>query len=117
MIKLVSGLTYLPKISAKSDNLLLTTVNDTKDSSATKIINFQAEYMGLAASVLIDNQDTANPVTVRLNRNFHTLTLSSSSFRAFNDAWIEQVELSGASTDCQVTAQVTPLRNLIPGAP
>jgi len=114
---MVSGLTYLPKISAKSTNLLLTTVNDTKDSGATKIINFQAEYLGLAASVLIDNQDATNPVTIKINNNFNTITLSSSSFRAFNDAWIEQIELSGASTDCQVTAQVTPINRLIQGAP
>ena len=109
---MVSGLSFLPRISAKSTNLKLNTVIEVKDSGATKIINFPAQTLSLAASVLIDNQDTANPVTVRINNGFNTLTLSSSSFRAFNDSWIEQLELTGASTDTQVTAQCAPLESL-----
>lgn len=112
MITLVSGLTYLPRVSAKSTNLQLYTTNDVKDSSATKIINFQAQYMALASSILVDNLDGSNACTVRLNNNFHTITIAASTFRAFNDSWIEQIEISGASTDCQVTAQVSPLEGL-----
>ena len=109
---MVSGLIFLPKISAKSTNLQTTTANDVKNSADTKIINFSAEYMGLASSVLIDNQDSSDSCTVRINNNFNTITVASSSFRAFNDSWIEQVEVSGASTNVQISAQVALLSTL-----
>lgn len=96
----------MPKISAKSEALISFPVSHVKDSSATKIINYPAEVLGLAQSVLIDNQDSANAVTVRINHGFQTITIPASGFRAFNDSWIEQLDLSGASTDTQVTAQI-----------
>jgi len=109
---LVSGLTYLPRVSARNTDLKIFTTNDVKDSGATKIVNYHAEYQGLANSILVDNADAANACTVRINNNFHTITIAPSTFRAFNDAWIEQIEISGASTDCQITSQVSLLSGL-----
>jgi hypothetical protein len=113
---LVSGLATLPKQSARSLTLELTTVIQVKNTSNELIINFPASYQGLAQSILIDNLDTANAVTVRINRGVNTMTIGASDFRAFNDAWIEQLNLTGGSTDTQVTAQVATLRSIMPGA-
>ena len=87
---------------------------DLKTTAAATIVNYPAQYQSLAQSLLIDNQDAANAVTVRLNRSTNTITIGSSNFRTFNDAWIEQIDLTGASTDTQVTAQITPLTQISP---
>jgi len=105
---MVSGLAIAPKISAKSEKLTSFPVSFVKDSSADLIINFPARVSGLAQSVLVDNQDGTNTVTVKINRGFQTITVPASAFRAFNDTWIEQIDLTGASTDTQITADVVP---------
>jgi hypothetical protein len=107
----VSGISVQPQISARNLTLKLNTVTNTK-TGATLVINYPALYLSLAQSVLIDNQDATNPVTVRINRGVNTITINSSQNRAFNDAWIEQLDLTGASTNTQVTAQVAPLRQV-----
>jgi len=110
---MVTGLVLQNKVSAKKDDLTTQTIYLTKDSASALIINFPALFNGLASSVLIDNQDGANPVTVRINRNSAgSLTIPASGFRSFNDSFVEQIDLSGASTDTQVTAQVTSLSEL-----
>ncbi len=109
---MVSGISIQPNVSARNLNLKLNTVSNTKDSGNPLIINYPAQYLGLAQSVLIDNQDGANAVTVRINRTVNSITINSSQNRAFNDAWIEQLDLTGASTNTQVTAQVAPLRQV-----
>jgi len=110
---MVTGLVLQNKVSAKKDDLVTQTVLSKKDSASALIINYPALFNGLASSVLIDNQDGANAVTVRINRNSAgTLTIPASGFRAFNDSFIEQIDLTGASTDTQVTAQVSTLGEL-----
>lgn len=113
---MVTGLATLPKLSARSLSLELTTVVNTKSTSNESIINYPAQYLGLAQSILVDNLDTANAVTVRINRGVNTMTIGASDFRAFNDAWIEQLNLTGGSTNTQVTAQVATLQSIMPGA-
>lgn len=113
---MVSGLATLPKQSARSLTLELTTVIQVKNTSNELIINFPASYQGLAQSIMIDNQDTANSVTVRINRGVNTINIGANDFRALNDAWIEQLNLTGGSTDTQVTAQVATLTSIMPGA-
>ena len=77
------------------------------------IINFPAQFQSLAQSVLIDNQDAANPVTVMLNNTSqNTISIAGGQFRAFNDAWIEQINLTGLSTNTQVTSQISPLTQI-----
>ena len=68
----------------------------------------------LAQSILIDNQDAANAVTVRLNRSVNAITIPPGNQRIFNDAWIEQIDLTGPSTNTQVTAQISPLTQISP---
>jgi len=110
---MVTGLVLQNKVSAKKDDLVSQTTLNTKDSANALIINYPALFNGLASSVLIDNQDGANPVTVRINRNSAgTQTIPASGFRAFNDSFIEQIDLTGASTNTQVTAQVVTLKEL-----
>jgi len=110
---MVTGLVIQNTVSAKKDDLTSQTVLNIKNSAAALIINYPALFNGLASSVLIDNQDGANPVTVRINRNSAgVLTIPASGFRSFNDSFIEQIDLTGASTDTQVTAQVTSLSEL-----
>jgi len=111
---LVSGLAVLPKISARNLELKLNTVIDLKTTANPLIVNYPAQYQALSQSLLIDNQDAANAVTVRLNRSTNTVTIAGSNFRAFNDAWIEQIDLTGPSTNTQVTSQVAPLTQISP---
>ena len=111
---MVSGLSVLPKVSARNLSLKLNTVIDLKTAAAALIVNYPAQYQSLSQSLLIDNQDAANAVTVRLNRSTNTITIAGGNFRTFNDAWIEQIDLTGPSTNTQVTAQISPLRQISP---
>jgi len=110
---MVSGLVLQNKVSAKKDDLVTQTVIRSKTSATALVINFPALFNGLASSVLIDNQDGGNSETIRINRNSAgTVTIPASSFRAFNDSFIEQIDLTGAGTNTQVTAQVVSLKEL-----
>lgn len=109
---MVTGLVLENKISAKREDLVTQTVTTIKTSSADFITNYAQQFNGLASSVLIDNQDGSNPVTVRINRGVNTITIPASNFRAFNDSFIEQIDLTGASTDTQLSAQVVLLKDL-----
>ena len=112
---MVSGLAVLPKISARNLTLQLNTVVQVKNTANPLIINYPAQYQSLSQSLLVDNQDAANPVTVVLNNTSqNTITLPAGTFRAFNDAWIEQINLTGPSTNTQVTSQVSPLQQVSP---
>lgn len=112
---MVSGLSILPLVSARNLELKLNTVSNLKDSGNELIVNYPASYQSLAQSIIIDNQDTANAVTLRINRGVNSISIGPSDFRAFNDAWIEQINLTGPSTNTQVTSQVAPLRQVIGG--
>jgi len=105
----------LPLVSARNLELKLNTVSNLKDSGNELIVNYPASYQSLAQSIIIDNQDTANAVTLRINRGVNSISIGPSDFRAFNDAWIEQINLTGPSTNTQVTSQVAPLRQVIGG--
>jgi len=110
---MVTGLALQNKVSAKKDDLVSQTVINRKSSATAIVINYPGSFNGMASSVLIDNQDGANAETVRINRNSAgTITIPASGFRAFNDSFIEQIDLSGASTNTQVTAQVVSLKEL-----
>jgi len=111
---LVSGLAVLPKVSARNLNLKLNTVIDLKTTANPLIVNYAASYQSLSNSLLIDNQDAANPVTLRLNHSVNSITIPAGNQRIFNDAWIEQINLTGASTNTQVTAQISPLTQISP---
>jgi len=106
---LVSGLAVLPQISARSLDLKLNQVVDLKTTANPLIINYPAQYQALSQSVMIDNQDAVNPVTVRLNRQINVITIAGGNMRALNDSWVEQIDLTGPSTNTQVTSQVSPL--------
>ena len=109
---MVSGLSVLPKVSARNLDLKLNTVVNIKDTAAQLVINYPAMFLSLSNSVLIDNQDAVNAVTVQINKQLSSLTIAAGNFRAFNDAWIEQINLTGPSTNTQVTSQVSPLTQL-----
>jgi len=89
-------------------------VIDLKTTAAPLIVNYAASYQSLSNALLIDNQDAANAVTLRLNRSVNAITIGPSNFRTFNDAWIEQIDLTGPSTNTQVTAQISPLTQISP---
>ena len=109
---MVSGLAVLPIISAKNLDLKLRTVVNLKTTVNPLIINFPALQQALAQSMLIDNQDAANPCTVKINGQTNTITIAGGNFRIFNEAWIEQVDITGPSTNVQVTSQVSPLQQI-----
>lgn len=109
---MTSGITLGPRLSAKNESLVSFTVVDIKDSSAAKIVNYPSQYLAVAQSILVDNQDSTNAVTVRINRGVNTVTVPASGFRSFNDSWIEQIDTTGASTDTQITAQIVLRKDL-----
>jgi len=109
---LVSGLAVLPIISAKNLDLKLRTVVNLKTTVNPLIINFPALQQALSQSIMIDNQDGANPCTVKINGQTNTITIPGGGTRIFNEAWIEQVDITGASTNVQVTSQVSPLQQI-----
>lgn len=87
---------------------------DLKTTAAQLVINYPALHQGLSNSVIVDNQDAANAVTVRFNLQINAITIAGGNFRAFNDAWIEQINLTGPSTNTQVTSQVSPIQQVSP---
>jgi len=109
---MVTGLVLENTISAKREDLTTQTVTTIKDSTAALITNYAQQFNGLASSVLIDNQDGADAVTVRINRGVNTITIPASNFRAFNDSFIEQIDLTGDSANTQLSAQVVSLKEL-----
>lgn len=111
---MVSGLTLATRRSPKDTSIpLFFPTANSKTSASELIVNFDQTYQGLAQSVLIDNQSATDSCTVRINGQVNTITIPASSFRAWNDIWIEQVNITGSSTNVQVSAQVVP-RTLIP---
>ena len=103
-----------PLVSARNLSLKLRTVVDLKTTAAQLIINYPAQHQGLSNSVMVDNQDAANNVTVRFNLQINSVTIAAGNFRTFNDAWIEQINLTGPSTNTQVTSQVSPIQQVAP---
>ena len=87
---------------------------DLKTTAAQLIINYPAQHLGLSNSVMVDNQDAANAVTVRFNLQINAVVIAGGNFRTFNDAWIEQINLTGPSTNTQVTSQVSPIQQISP---
>jgi len=111
---LVTGLVTQPLVSAKNLSLKLRTVVNLKTTAAQLVINYPALHQGLSNSVMIDNQDAANAVTVRFNLQINAVVIAGGNFRTFNDAWIEQINLTGPSTNTQVTSQVSPIQEVAP---
>jgi len=111
---LVTGLVTQPLVSAKNLSLKLRTVVDLKTTAGQLVINYPALHQGLSNSVMVDNQDAANAVTVRFNLQINSVTIAAGNFRVFNDAWIEQINLTGPSTNTQVTSQVSPIQQVSP---
>ena len=103
-----------PLVSARNLDLKLRTVVDLKTTAAQLIINYPAQHQGLSNSVMVDNQAAANNVTVRFNLQINSVTIAAGNFRVFNDAWIEQINLTGPSTNTQVTSQVSPIQQVSP---
>jgi len=103
-----------PLVSARNLTLKLRTVVDLKTTAAQLVINYPAQHLGLSNSVIIDNQDAANAVTVRFNLQINSITIAGGNFRAFNDAWIEQINCTGPSTNTQLTSQIAPLTQISP---
>ena len=101
-------------MSAKNLSLKLRTVVDLKTTAGQLVINYPALHQGLSNSVMVDNQDAANAVTVRFNLQINSVTIAAGNFRVFNDAWIEQINLTGPSTNTQVTSQVSPIQQVSP---
>jgi len=103
-----------PLVSARNLGLKLRTVVDLKSTAAQLVINYPALHQGLSNSVMVDNQDAVNAVTVRFNLQINAVTIAGGNFRTFNDAWIEQINLTGPSTNTQVTSQVSPIQQISP---
>ncbi len=111
---MVTGLVTQPLISARNLSLKLRTVVDLKTTAAQLVINYPALHQALSNSVMIDNQDAANAVTVRFNLQINAVTIPAGGQRIFNDAWIEQVNCTGPSTNTQITSQVSPIQQVAP---
>ena len=75
------------------------------NGTATRVINFPAEFDGYAVDVLIDNRDTVNALTFTFNgRGTAVKTLSADGSISLGDTQVYQIEILAGSTNWEVTA-------------
>lgn len=99
-------------MTEKSSNVpILAPVMVIVAQGTSKTISFPDEYMGEAVSLLISNLDATNVATYQIGGPaMPTLTLSTSSFRSFDDTKIRLITVTaGAAGAVQVQAQVQSL--------
>lgn len=83
-------------------------------AATTRVIDFKNEFMGIAKNVLIDNRDTVNEITYRVNsRASDPISIRLNASRVVGVP-VEILEINaGAAGVTQVSAEVVPLDLLI----
>lgn len=79
-------------------------------AGTTRTVTFPTEFNAIAISCLIENQDSANAASFRINNSTHpAINLSASSFRSFDSMNIVSITVTaGAAGVVDIFAQVTP---------
>lgn len=97
-----------PENEKSKDVPILETVSVIIAAGTSRTISFTQEFFGKAVSLIITNLDGANTATYQVGGTSRpTLTLAANAFRTFDDAKIDQLDITaGAAGAVQVQAQV-----------
>ncbi len=79
--------------------------------ATTRIISFPDEFLGVAASIAINNEDAANAATYRYGGEaLESMNLPASNFRTIDGASVKLLEIvTGAAGPVIVEAQLIPI--------
>ena len=85
-------------------------------AATTRTITFPTEFNAVAISLQIENMDSANAASYRLNSSTGTMiNLPSSNFRGFSNMNIISVTVTtGALGDCVVSGQMAAMAKAVP---
>jgi len=110
----LQGLILRPLPSPRAAQITVYPIVVSVAAATTRIIHYPTEFQGLAQGVLILNRDAANTITIIINDDRrNSFTISGGASIAFNDLWIEQIEVTaGAAGVTIIQAGVTPRREL-----
>lgn len=81
-------------------------------AGTTRVISFPDEFLGVAISIAVNNEDSANAATFRYGGEaLPALNLPASSFRTVDNTEVKLLEvIAGAAGQCIVEAQVLPIK-------
>lgn len=101
-------------IGPRSEKVRSYTIPLTVGIGLTRIVNFMAEFRGIARSVAFFNRDAVNVATIILNNDrINTFTLASGGSFFLDDQWCEQVEIvAGPAGVVNVFAEIVPATEL-----
>lgn len=110
----MQGLILGLKFGPRDQNLSSYTIPITILAGATRVVNFYAEFHGIARSIEVINRDAANTALVILNNDrINTFTIATSQQQGFNDQWCEQIEITaGAAGAVNLFIELVPNKDL-----
>jgi len=110
----LQGLILTLKVGPRSEQVRSYTTVITVPLGTTQIINFKAQFRGLARSVSFFNRDGANTATIILNNDrINSFTLAAASTFNANDQWMEQIEITaGAAGAVNAFIEIVPEEDL-----
>ena len=96
---------------SKSEVPILFPIRVSIPAATTRIISFPDEFLGVAVSINIQNQDGANAATFRYGGEaLPSMNIPSSSFRTVDGTKVKRLQVvTGAAGVCIVEAQVIPI--------
>jgi len=73
------------------------------------IIDPNQRFGGLISSLLVQNRDATNPITVRINHG-RPFTIAANISIPFNEVWIDQIDITpdGVTGDGNLVGQFVP---------
>jgi hypothetical protein len=80
-------------------------------AATTRVISFPDEFLGIAVSINVQNEDGANPATFRYGGEaLPSMNIPASSFRTVTDTRVKLLQIiTGAAGVCIVEAQLIPI--------
>lgn len=95
----------------KFTDLAGNTVREDIAAGTMEVIDFVGRFDGIAKSILLDNRDTVNVATYRLNSRADVLTTLRAASTRVLTVPVELIEINAGAADIvQMTAEVIPLR-------
>jgi hypothetical protein len=80
-------------------------------ANTTRVISFPDEFLGVATSINVQNEDSANAATFRYGGEaLPSMNIPASSFRTVDNAKVKLLQIiTGAAGVCIVEAQLIPI--------
>lgn len=110
----MQGIILSLPVGPRSEKVNSYTTSITVGIGLTRIINFKAEFRGIARSIAFVNRDAANTALIIINNDrINTFTIAANSTFNFNDQWCEQVEITaGAAGVVNLFIELVPEKQL-----